>query len=112
MPPAQRLSPSPTFEIYLIQKCLIRGFLAGFAALAAGALLAPNIRAANNPVPFVDIVAPVTITPGSTSNSITVRGTGFISGSLVLWNGTSLIVTSQSATALTAMVPDALVAAV
>jgi uncharacterized repeat protein (TIGR01451 family) len=69
------------------------------------------LRAASA-VPFVDIVSPVSITPGSTGVIITVRGAGFVASSAVHWNGIALATTFVNARELTATVPDALVAAV
>ena len=63
-------------------------------------------------VPFVDIVSPVSITPGSTGVIITVRGAGFVASSAVHWNGIALVTTFVNVRELTAAVPDALVAAV
>ena len=82
--------------------------------VAAYWLLAPCPLRAFPPraVPFVDIVPPVSITPGSTGVSITVRGAGFVSSSTVHWNGAALVTTFVNARELTAAVPDALVAAV
>jgi uncharacterized repeat protein (TIGR01451 family) len=63
-------------------------------------------------VPFVDIVSPVSITPGSTGVIVTIRGAGFVASSVVHWNGTALVTTFVSAREMTATVPDAFVAAV
>ena len=71
-----------------------------------------SVRAANNPALFVDIVSPVSNNPGSTGVVLTVRGTGFVACSTVLWNGTALVTTFVSAEHQTAAVPDAFVAAV
>jgi hypothetical protein len=46
-----------------------------------------------------------TATAGSPGFTLTVTGTGFVSGSLVQWNGDSLATTFVSATQLTAFVP-------
>jgi hypothetical protein len=82
-----------------------------FALVAT--LCAPVSFAALNPVPYIDIVTPFSVTPGSTGLVLTVRGTGFVSGfSTVRWNGTALVTTFVSAQQLTAAVPDGLVAAV
>jgi len=62
-------------------------------------------------VPFVDIVSPVSITPGSTGVIISIRGAGFVASSIVHWNGVALVTTFVNARELTAAVPDALVAA-
>jgi hypothetical protein len=76
------------------------------------AICGTSAYAANNPVPFVDIVSPVSITPGSTNVTLTVRGTGFVSTSTVTWNGISLTTTFVSSDELTATVPNGFVAAV
>jgi len=73
MPSTNRnYSPDP------IVKSLKRRLLVGAAAIAGILFFSHNARAANNPVPFVDIVSPVSITPGSTGVVLTVRGTGFV----------------------------------
>jgi mucin-19 len=87
-------------------------FFAATALILLSAVFAPRVFAANNPVPFVDIVSPVSIRPGATGVTLTVRGTGFVSTSTVVWNGTSLTTTFVSAEELTASVPNAFVAAV
>jgi hypothetical protein len=61
-------------------------------------------------VPFVDIVSPVSITPGSTGVIITIRGAGFVASSAVHWNGLALVTTFVNARELTAAVPDAVAA--
>src|SRR6202166_1116764 len=78
-----------------------------FCALASYALHAGNSPSA---VPFVDIVSPVSITPGSSGVIITIRGTGFVPSSVVHWSGTALDSTFVNAAEMTAAVPDAFVA--
>ena len=68
--------------------------------------------AVSNPVPYVDIVSPVSIHPGATLVTLQVYGTGFVATSIVKWNGTSLTTTFVSSKKLTAAVPDSLVAAI
>ena len=87
------------------------GFL--FLALFCCVSLAIRTRAspANNPVPLVDIFSPVSIVPGSTGITLTIRGTGYVAGSKVHWDGTALATTFLSSKELTAVVPDAFVAA-
>jgi large repetitive protein len=80
--------------------------------LLAAALSASTAFSASNPVPYVDILSPVSVHPGSTSVTLTLNGTGFVSTSVVEWNGTALTTTFVSAKQLTAAVPDSLVAAV
>jgi hypothetical protein len=60
----------------------------------------------NNAVPFVTVISPVSINPGSMGVTLTVRGVGFVAASKVVWNGTPLATTFVSAVRLTAVVPD------
>ncbi len=80
--------------------------------LLAAAFGASSAFSASNPVPYVDIVSPVSAHPGSTNVTLTLNGTGFVSASVVEWNGTALTTTFVSDKQLTAAVPDSLVAAV
>src|SRR5712671_2883040 len=91
---------------------LERGAFAAVALILCGTILAGRTSAAGNPVPFVDIVSPVSINPGAIGVTLTVRGAGFVSTSIVEWNGTPLTTTFLSNKLLTASVPDAFVAAV
>jgi len=46
---------------------------------------------AQNPVPFVNQpLVPAAVAPGGAGFTLTVHGTGFISGAAVNWNGTLL----------------------
>src|SRR5712672_3196756 len=91
---------------------LKRGALAAVALVLCGTVFAGRVFAAVNPVPFVDTVSPVSINPGAIGVTLTVRGVGFGSTSIVEWNGTPLTTTFLSNKLLTASVPDAFVAAV
>ena len=68
--------------------------------------------AAPNPVAYVDLITPVSITPGATGVTLTISGVGFLPNSVVQWNSTDLTTNYVSATRLTASVPDTFVAAV
>jgi hypothetical protein len=85
--------------------------LLSVAVIVFSASSATNLSAANNPVPFLDIVSPVSINPGSTGVILTVKGTGFVPASLIVWNGTSLSTTFVSSKELTSSLPDSFVAA-
>jgi len=62
--------------------------------------------AQSNPVPFVNQpLVPSAIAPAGPSFTLTVNGTGFVSGSVVNWNGTPLSTTFVSDSQLTATVP-------
>ena len=76
------------------------------------ALCVGTALAVSNPVPYVDIVSPVSIHPGATGVTLQVYGTSFIASSVVKWNGTALTTTFVSSKKLTAAVPDSFVAAI
>lgn len=77
-------------------------FVIGLFVLAA----AP-IRAAStpNPVPFVNPLVPAATSPGGSALTLAVTGTGFVSGSVVNWNGSPLSTVFVSSSKLTATVP-------
>jgi hypothetical protein len=77
------------------------GMLCLFVLFAAVTTLAQT-----NPVPLVNQpLVPTAIAPGSAGFTLTVNGTGFVSGSVVNWNGTALSTTLVSSSQLTATVP-------
>jgi hypothetical protein len=58
-----------------------------------------------NPVPFVNQpLVPATVVPGSIGFTLTVNGTGFVSGSVVAWNGSPRTTTFVSSSQLTAQI--------
>jgi FG-GAP-like repeat/Abnormal spindle-like microcephaly-assoc'd, ASPM-SPD-2-Hydin len=69
---------------------------------------------AQNPTPFINEILPVAALPGGSGFTLTVNGTGYVSGSVVSWHvGTStasLATTFVSTTRLTATVPASLIA--
>ncbi len=81
------LNPRTGFDRWLCSA------LAVFVAMACGTLCA-----ANNPVPFIDLpVVPAAVVPGGTGFTLTVNGAGFVSGSVVTWNGSPRTTTFVSA---------------
>lgn len=65
-----------------------------------------------NPVPFANQpLIPDTVTPGGPAFSLTVNGTGFVSGATVHFNGTLLLTTFISENQLSAAVPASSIAA-
>ena len=59
-----------------------------------------------NSIPFIaDPLVPTHAAPGASSFTLTVAGTGFVSGAKVNWNGTGLSTTFVSGSKLTATVP-------
>ncbi len=66
---------------------------------------------AQNPVPFVNQpLVPDAVAPGGPAFTLTVNGTGFVSGATVNWNGAPLTTTFVSQSQLTAAVPAANIA--
>lgn len=64
------------------------------------------ILAQSNPVPLINQpLVPTAIAPGGQSFKLTVNGTGFVTGSVVNWNGTGLSTTFVSSSELAATVP-------
>ncbi|CAN5484457.1 hypothetical protein BH10ACI4_BH10ACI4_09170 [soil metagenome] len=61
--------------------------------------------------PVVSSVSPATVTAGSANFTLTVTGSGFVSGSAVQWNGNGRTTTYVSATQITAAIPASDVAA-
>jgi FG-GAP-like repeat/Abnormal spindle-like microcephaly-assoc'd, ASPM-SPD-2-Hydin len=78
---------------------LLVGFLLGFTCFAPYA-------EAQNPIPFVNQpLVPTATAPGGPSFTLTVNGTGFVSGAVVNWNSTHLATTFISSSRLAATVP-------
>ena len=69
-------------------------------------LIAPGTTAtAQDPVPFIDQpLVPDATAPGGAGFTLTVNGAGFVSGSVVNWNGTPRATTFVSSTQLTATI--------
>jgi hypothetical protein len=68
--------------------------------------LAQSLHATSNPVPFIgQPLAPASAKPGTHGVNLTVKGVGFVSGSVVQWNGQALSTTFVSGQSLTAAVP-------
>jgi hypothetical protein len=63
-----------------------------------------------NPVPTITAFSPPNAVAGSPDVTLTITGTGFVSGTVVLWNGAPLTTTFASPTQLTAVVPAAFLA--
>ncbi len=67
--------------------------------------------ALNNPLPTTMALSPSTTTAGGAAFTLTVTGTGFVTGSVVQWNGDSRATTYVSSTQLTASILAADIAA-
>jgi hypothetical protein len=65
-----------------------------------------GIAQAQNPVPLINLpLVPDAVPPGGGGFTLTVNGTGFVSGSVVNWNGSPLETYFNSSSQLTASVP-------
>jgi 6-phosphogluconolactonase len=71
-----------------------------------------NSNPVSIPVPTISSISPSNATAGSADLTITVNGSGFVSTSTVNWNGSSRMTTEMSATAVTATITAADIAAV
>jgi hypothetical protein len=80
------------------------GILFLFLALLVAAVPALG----SNPVPFISLpLYPQTLAPGGPAFVLTVKGAGFVSGSVVSWNGSALATTFVNEGELRANVPSA-----
>jgi uncharacterized protein (TIGR03437 family) len=62
------------------------------------------------PAPTVTSIAPSSVPAGGQALTLTVRGSGFLSGAVVEWNGSPLITTLIDSTQLTALAPASAIA--
>src|SRR5215472_7162657 len=88
---------------------------AAMAARLVGSslILASSLTAGTaNPVPYVnEPLVPDAVAPGGPAFTLTLGGTGFVSGSVVNWNGSELATTFVDGSRLTAAVPATDIAA-
>ncbi|MBJ6108116.1 DUF4394 domain-containing protein [Hymenobacter sp. BT523] len=91
------LTPSTTYTVSIVSNC------------AAGATAAPVTidftTAAPNPAPVITSLSPNSATAGGTGFTLTVTGTGFVSGAVVNFNGGARTTAFVSGTNLTASIP-------
>jgi hypothetical protein len=87
-------------------------FIAALGLYAA--LASPVSIVAQNPVPFINSISPVSASPSGTDFTLTVNGAGFVQGATVNWtkgaSQTPLVTSFVSSTRLTATVPASLTA--
>src|SRR6266849_9134988 len=87
---------------------MMRFTLAVFSVIV---FLATSLLGQSNPVPFVNqSLVPTSVAPGSPAFTLTVNGTGFVSGAVVKWNGSPRTTTFVGGPQLTASIPSADVA--
>jgi len=96
------------------KQVLTYGLLLGMALAALGPLeiLSSRAFAAEDPIPLINQqLVPDAIAPGGEGFTLTVNGTGFVSGAVVNWNHSSLATTFVGDSQLTASVPASDIAA-
>src|SRR5439155_13575819 len=76
-----------------------------------GGTSAAQTFAVNNPAPVLTSLAPASAIVGGAGFTLTLTGSGYVSGASVQWNGAARTTTFVSATQLTAAVPAADIAA-
>lgn len=92
-------------------RAALRSAQATVVLLAVMALLPLSAMAQNNPVPMVyQPTAPTSAAPGSSTFTLTVTGTGFVSGSTINWDRTAQTTTYLSSEKLTASIPATAIA--
>ena len=105
------ISPGPSKQISgheVPSMALLRSSVRVFALIFLGAFVLPaaNLVAQSNPVPLVNQpLVPTSVVPGSPGLTLTVNGTGFVSTSVVNWNGATLATTFVTSSKLFATVP-------
>jgi YVTN family beta-propeller protein len=81
---------------------------ANFSGSSSEALT--EVISASNPSPLLTSLSPNSAVAGDPAFTLTVTGSSFVAGSVVVWNGVTLVTTFVSATELTAAVPATLIA--
>ncbi|MDD1652877.1 MAG: lectin like domain-containing protein, partial [Methanomicrobiales archaeon] len=76
-----------------------------FTAAPGGGTSGAATFTVNNPVPVISSTYPTSAKAGGSAFTLTVYGSGFVSGSKVRWNGADLTTTYFSKTKLTASIP-------
>lgn len=93
---------------------LLRARLLCAVICCLGALALPAGLHAQNPVPFINEATPFSVAPGGPSFTLTIRGAGFVSGSVAHWTvgatSTALTTTFSTVNKITAIVPASLIA--
>ena len=82
-----------------------KNLLALFFVLPVVIPVSARTPATPNPVPVLYPLTTAATLPGGGAYTLTVRGSGFVSGSTVNWNGGGLATTFVSSSVLTALVP-------
>jgi len=90
----------------LLSKALIGvGFFSLLLTGGCGGSSSGGSTQQQNPTPTLNSIGPNSASAGSATLTLTATGSGFISSSVVQWNGSPLATTYSSSTSLTAQVP-------
>lgn len=93
------------WRLLLASLLLCTAFGCGGGAASGGGGGGGGGSSPQNPVPALSGLTPNYAIAGSAGLSIAASGSGFISSSVILWNGTALATTYTSSTALSAQIP-------
>lgn len=86
----------------------MRSFRALLAMVFFLSAASSSVSGANNPVPYLQQkLSPTSAVPGGAAFTLTVNGSGFVSGATVLWNGNPRTTTFVSSSQLTASITAA-----
>ena len=86
---------------HYIASCYMRRLISFFTACSAIAIFASSLYAQTSPVPFINNpLVPDSAAPGSPGFTLSVNGTGLVSGATVNWNGSPRATTFVSSTQL------------
>jgi len=77
----------------------------------AGQIFSANQTGTSNPTPILNSISPNSAAAGSSTVDLTVNGTGFVSDSVVRWNGGPLLTTFLNGNQLRAIIPGTNLAA-
>jgi hypothetical protein len=106
----------PDLANVVLVRSLVRWGSNGFAFMSYGApaggivyLLTSGLATSlsSNPLPSLISVTPSSLPKGSSNSQLTLNGSGFTTGSVVMWSKTALQTTYTASTVLTALVPSA-----
>jgi len=88
----------------LVRRRILFAFVVLIAFELSGGLIPAN-STTTNPVPYLNPLVPSATPPGGPAFTLPVTGTGFVSGSVVYWNGSPRTTTFVSSSKLTAAIP-------
>jgi hypothetical protein len=110
--PAVCTTSAATVTLIAVGACTIQATQAGNTNYAAATPVNQSFQVtqAIQATPTISGLSPGLAAPGGPAFTLTVNGTGFVSGAMVEWNGAALPTSFVSAAQLTASVPASLIA--